>query len=252
MIQCLSVAPGQSLSLSQDLADRMRAGQLGAVVIERVLAPSTCDAIRHQLLQNLQPVGEPLPRYHTYGEVLLMASSLDTYRAEGRRLTETLASFDVETALLGALGIFGGRWPVSPFVTDHPYALYTVRSLGLNGEIPVHSERADWPLMTAHRERLDLRHQFSFYIPLQLPQGGGELILYEQKPEATLEGLSSVEVEALLGPGGSQTVHVEPGDLLVFDGGRYNHRVTEVTAGPTRWTLGGFLAFDEDQLVGWS
>jgi len=252
MIECLSVRSDTPGSHVHNLASQMRAGTLGAVVIEGILAPKTCSDIIKRLLDESEPAGEPLPNYQTYGEVLLMASALDAYREKGQTLADTLACFDIETKLLKGLQVFGGDSPVSPFVTNEPYPLYTVRALQVNGEIPVHSERADWPLMTEHRGHLDLGQQFSFYIPLQLPAAGGELVLYEQRPEAAISELSSAEVDALLRPGGAETVRVEPGDLLIFDAGRYNHRVTEVTVGPPRWTLGGFLAFGKHGLAAWS
>ena len=34
------------------------------------------------------------------------------------------------------------------------------------------------------------------------------------------------------------------GDVLIFDGGRYLHRVDWVSGDRTRWTMGGFLMFD--------
>ena len=45
-----------------------------------------------------------------------------------------------------------------------------------------------------------------------------------------------------------QQVRLRPraGDMILFDGGRWFHKVDVVRGSATRWTIGGFLMFDRD------
>jgi hypothetical protein len=58
---------------------------------------------------------------------------------------------------------------------------------------------------------------------------------------------------AILAERGCMEVLPGVGDMLVFDGGRHYHLVTEVQRG-TRWTLGGFVVFSKnrDRVLYWS
>jgi hypothetical protein len=90
----------------------------------------------------------------------------------------------------------------------------------------------------------------SFYVPLVIPQNGGELRLFHTN---CLKGGDSLikrfggeeKARPHFEERGFQIVAPGVGDLLVFDGGRWYHDVTAITAG-SRWTLGGFLAVTRD------
>ena len=79
----------------------------------------------------------------------------------------------------------------------------------------------------------DATTQLSWYVVLALPDSGGELAIYLDE---------------------DTTVHHRPqiGDLLLFDGGRYEHEVLP-SAGATRITLGGFArrSLAADRLYFW-
>jgi hypothetical protein len=61
-------------------------------------------------------------------------------------------------------------------------------------------------------------------------------------------------VNPLLGEAEWMAISPRAGDLLVFDGGRYFHRVAKVKGSRIRYTIGGFMMFDQpgETLLYWS
>ena len=109
--------------------------------------------------------------------------------------------------------------------------------------------------MAAHASQMDLSTQLSFYLPLQTAEAGGELVLFHPPPpdaRRAMEQLPFARAHEALEPHGFTAVPVGVGDLIMFDGGRWNHRVTTVRGDRTRWTIGGFAAPGPSQLFHWS
>lgn len=159
-----------------------------------------------------------------------------------------------DRTLVDALaGLAGGCAVSVPRADDgRAYLPATIRSLVAGDLLPLHYENEvfGWPGMEALAPRLDQSTLMSFYIPMVLPDGGGELRLYR----ATCLNGGSAAVADLGGDAaarphferdGYDVLYPGPGDLLVFDGGRRYHEVTPVE-GRTRWTMGGVLALSGD------
>jgi hypothetical protein len=112
-----------------------------------------------------------------------------------------------------------------------------------------------------HLSRLiHARNQLSFYLMVALPESGGELVIhnarYAEGPGqmlARMERTGSAAVAAIA-PYGHVVPRTDVGDLLVFDAGRYFHRVAAVVGQQIRWTMGGFLArsLDDRSVYYWS
>lgn len=142
----------------------------------------------------------------------------------------------------------------------------TVRVMNEGHEIGVHADN-EFALMP-HAEHLhanlDLSDQLSFFMPISVPEAGGELIVY---------GLEHADVAHMMPASGAGNTWMEgtavydvvsrmdgtaftpgPGDMLIFDGGRYFHRVTKVVGSTPRRTIGGFLGFSRggDEVLFWS
>ena len=213
-------------------------GDLDGVVVEGVLSAEQCA----EAVLTLQQSG--LERHRScyypggsYGQVLLAtgASEADSegdsgaYRAAARAL-EAVLPRPVLSGVTACLKALNPGHPLGvPRGRDGLYAGFTVRVLEPGGAIALHSERPDWPAMQELASRADLSVQLSFYVVLQAPQAGGELLVYE--------GAMSDDAEA---PHAAVVLGV--GDLILFDGTRHNHRVSPVEGSLERWTLGGFLA----------
>lgn len=153
-------------------------------------------------------------------------------------------------ALLGRLS--GGRRVAVPTFTDgRPYAASTVRVLPPGGQIGSHcgNEANTRPAYTHLNTLVDLTDQISFFLTLQAPEAGGELVVYSlQWKDVERSGFDHghSQVDPLLADARWEAYRPEAGDLLIFDGGRYFHRVSVVRGARTRWTIGGFMMFSRD------
>jgi hypothetical protein len=95
---------------------------------------------------------------------------------------------------------------------------------------------------------IDFDNQLSFFTLLQNAQGGGDLTIFDFKRD---DYPAIAENRYISKPDGSRvdlqttaekcTVHMDPGDLIIFPGGQLWHHVEVVTKGE-RITLGGFTA----------
>jgi hypothetical protein len=108
----------------------------------------------------------------------------------------------------------------------------------------------------------DVKNQLSYFYTLQ-SSSGGELILFDKEWEdgQQMDGIrhvfevdgtpiDSTDENAL----GRISIPTCRGDLLIFAGGEIWHSVNKIEGPGDRITLGGFMAFsnDDKQLVVWS
>jgi hypothetical protein len=164
----------------------------------------------------------------------------------------------------------GGLPAISPLGPEgQPYTPSTVRVLTEGHEIGVHVGNGFARLPQARHlsSLIDMTDQISFFTPFSVSEGGGELVVYGMEysdlsalmPTNTSADVSNVWLE------GSKIAQVfndmdatafapGPGDMLIFDGGRYFHRVSKIQGQVPRRTIGGFLGFslDHQRLYYWS
>lgn len=138
----------------------------------------------------------------------------------------------------------------------HAYQAYSIREMLPGGEIGLHyeNEAFDSPSMRELAAMCGPRpHVLSAYLALQVPEVGGELSLYgisEDDPEAArLKTMERQDEESFahfeqLAP--RQPLLAGTGDMLLFDAGRYFHRVTRVGGTRARWTMGAFIIQSQD------
>lgn len=172
--------------------------------------------------------------------------ALEAYFAAAATWWEAPIDEAVRPVILAALSGLAGVPAVVPECDGHRYAPATVRTFEDGAGAPVHCD--SYPALACHahlRTIVDRATQISWYLVLALPDEGGELTLFDYQ-----HGAGSPSDAQLAR---HQTHRIEPGDLVVFDGGRHFHRV-EPTVGPhPRRTLGGFAgrALDGSRLYVW-
>ena len=233
---------------TSDLLADLLDDRLGAVVIRDALADAS-PVVTH-LLTDAGPAGPisvpPFPG-ETWGHVLVLAQPhRERYHAFSAALHDLMQArtpnpMDVMRAHLERAAGQSVRCPVG---AAGPYVPVTVRRLQPGQEVALHSEHDHWPSMDEVRRQADTSMQLSCYTTLQTCTEGGEIVLYHRPPAGQaplVEGRSTPEVHRLLAPFGFTEILPRTGDLIVFGGGRYNHRVRPVVRGE-RWTMGGFLA----------
>ncbi|WP_445632646.1 Carrier-protein-independent halogenase WelO5 [Nostoc sp. DSM 114161] len=149
------------------------------------------------------------------------------------------------------------------------YIPATIRKLPKGHEFTIHvgNDFLNKPQSDHLRTLVDITDQLSFYIPLALPEGGGDLIVYglewdgEPLPfqDASSEsGYSSWTYQQSHQPFveqyGSMTFAPGLGDMMLFDGGRFYHCIAPTVGDRARITIGGFLTFskEHDAIYYWS
>lgn len=246
-----------------DAIGELFAGRLTAITVRAALAPELLARAVARLDAGevtLPRVQVPVFKGYLLGMPLVAATGLDSYldsadqfRAGSRQLLEGL---DLERHLGGLLArMAGGRAVSVPEHRGRPYLPAGFRVLLDGDALPFHYENSTFgnPRMEALAPTLDRATLMSFYLPVTLPERGGELRIYAADSRG--EGSRAVErlggndaARAWFEAGGFETLSPEVGDLLLFDGGRQYHEITKVLRGP-RWTLGGFLALSADRRV---
>ena len=151
----------------------------------------------------------------------------------------------------------GGRPVERAHLLDRDYGPATVRHLPVGCHIPVHCGQFFMESSGYHElmSQLDTTSQLSWFVPLQTPASGGELLVYDLR----WEDRDVPRVGPMYDPTPIEArphVAVSPpvGSLLLFDGGRWFHKVSHVQGSQDRWTVGGFLGFTRDmgRIVYWS
>jgi len=179
------------------------------------------------------------------------------FREGSRRLFEGLETdfLDRLEAVLGAMA--GGRHvKLAANASGDEYQAFSLRQMLPGGEIGLHyeNEAFDAESMAGLRSICGVRpHVLSVYLAVQVPERGGELSIYnigEDDPETRMLKTIPRETEQSFAQfermAARQPLLARTGDMLVFDAGRYFHRVTRVEGERARWTLGSFIILSED------
>jgi hapalindole-type alkaloid chlorinase len=243
-----------------DLFDRLRRLDLHAVRVRGAFSPSLAAAVVGRLESDAfavksadaPPEGEPV---QLFGQPVQWAASdlreylrtAERFRAASKSLWQGI---DYEGRVCELLGALTCDRPVEVVRAEGgaAYTPSTIRSVAPGGSIPPHVEnhQLDSPGCTDLRERIDRAALMSFFSLLSAPDSGGLLGMYSmtvddfaRSPDA---GAGQVELRRELTRYRLGYIALEPGDMLVFNSGRFFHTVTPVSGARRRWTIGGFLA----------
>lgn len=167
------------------------------------------------------------------------------------RPTETIEG------LLSAL--YGGR-PVAPprFDDAHTWAPCNYRALDPGQQIFTHHDDHYGLEVYTHLDpNLERSTILSYFVTLQAPDAGGELIVYGlwgSDPNPPMLPTRFIDTAVLERDYLKQSLALGDGDLIVFDAGRFVHRVAPVQGERPRLTVGGFLTRDVEgtRLAYWS
>ncbi|UJR84378.1 2OG-Fe(II) oxygenase [Sandaracinus amylolyticus] len=203
-----------------------------------------------------------------FGSPLVMASEdLRDYLDGAQRFRDSTRELfapagGLEARIEHVMGRIAGGLPVDVARDDagRGYLPASIRVLVEGDSLPLHYENGTtrYASMKQLLPRLDVATIMSFYVAVALPEEGGVLEVFSTDctdgGDRILHELGGPErARPILAARGCVEVRPGVGDMLVFDAGRYYHLVSEVRSG-TRWTLGGFFAFDRDhtRVLYWS
>lgn len=257
--------------------------RLDGIIVRNVLLPETIAAVIPRLEESAvgrrkfpmfkalddapytlgQPiVGTDMDLVEYYRDAVVQRARLADLFAGHQAYEARIA--EVFTALAGGLPAEVAHSPDGQAFTPS-----TVRVLTEGHEMGVHvgNEFARLPQARHLHSLIDMTDQISFFIPLSVPDAGGELVVYGVEhsdmsmfmPKTTSAESSNVWLEGTKVFSAFESLDAtafvpRPGDMLIFDGGRYFHRVSKVQGSAPRRTIGGFVGFSQahDRLYYWS
>jgi hypothetical protein len=254
--------------------------KMDVMIVRNVFSPEQAARVVAQLerpgapfrwKENVQSEGDHEQPY-TLGEVLIPSRrcpdgpELRVYfdeAAEFRRITARLfeAGRPFEGRIEQVLSRVAGDRPVAiPRGPDgEPYTPATIRALPTGGELALHVGNyfKDHGAYRHLRSFVDLEDQLSYFVTLAAPDGGGEIEVYALEwadEERPLNPVGEIDADAVARLWPSVKYKPGPGDMFLFDGGRYYHRVCPTEGPRTRWTIGGFVTIsrEHDKYFYWS
>ena len=193
-------------------------------------------------------------------------SDLNKYFEDGKNYRQEFVNYfgiDFEAILIDAFRqISGGREvQVSPGFNNHGcFTSSQIRRFYPDqGALPVHCGNVFQHMYQDFYDELSktarIQNQMSYFVLLQKPQSGGELVLYDILWE---EGQQMKPFEEMVLSDGTvinpvtndsikkMFINPEPGDMVIFMGGKIWHKVQDVKGTNDRISIGGFFTFSND------
>jgi len=244
--------------LHGDAFERLRSGDLQAVIVHGVYSPAVLAPVVSRLERNepgfLQTWFPEKFRAWFYGVNLNLAEpSLREYFDAAAQFASQLESlFPPGQGLACRVGgILSALDHGRPFVAapgprpgEH-YMFTTLRAHQQAGYIPPHfdNEQTLRPSYAHLRSLVEL-HMTSFVLTLDHAEAGGELEVFDYRCDPanavpiSLDGAAKPDVTGRA----SAAFRIAPGSMIVLDSGRYLHRVAPVEGTRKRWTACSFMA----------
>jgi len=245
-----------------DLVSAMRRMEFTGLVVKNFLSATDLKEVRENLGQLVQI--ENVKEHLTFPESFSRDVKLDDYLGSSAAHGSSVEKL-FEPNLLKKMEeliqkISGGKKVQVPDSGKGKYLRGTFRIIHpLKCHIDIHcgnqffSQFPDvYKNLTA---TVDVENQLSFFILLQKPDDGGELVVYDALWNDYEQGF--VDRQTLLSRKGFEVAVNDPsllreqvkmgeGDLLVFQGGQFWHKVSEVLGSKHRITFGGFIGFSKN------
>ncbi|MCB1038108.1 MAG: 2OG-Fe(II) oxygenase [Acidimicrobiales bacterium] len=260
-----SDVPVADLAQHADAFAEIHRGDRDGLLIRGVLSPDEAAAFTLRVMA-------PGLLHDNVGGALLGTSLLglperDGYYREAhatRRTLDELFGFSFEDRIEAVLEAVGGgrRARLPQEGPDQTYLPATVRVLHPRaGGYRSHTGNefvesyASYDHLRSIARTVDA---LSYFVVTQKPDQGGELVLYDLRWDETpdvfrTEFMTPVR-DARLEAWEKASVDPEPGDMILFNGGRIWHKVADIDGGQPRVTVGGFstLAADGASIYYWN
>lgn len=259
----------------------IRAGRLGGVIVHGFYDAAELAAANGALDRGdgAPPTrrlpgfeGDPSPPFLFGHSLVNTGADLVDYLRDAARMPAALRAVFAGARpflprLEAALGVLGDGRPVRGAETadGRPYAPCTIRELPDGHEIGLHIGNAFLCLPQAQElaRRVAIDAQVSFFLPLRRPAAGGELVVTDLRWPAVAAAYAArtdsvgqlpAVTKRLADLLPQQRIDPPAGALVVFDGGRFFHRVAPSRGPLARRTIGGFLAWERaaDAIRYWS
>lgn len=266
------VFPAAEIGRYPDLARDLCTGRFDVAILRGVFSQAEMDGVLDRLVRgehdlNVAPQSSPdpeVPQVTIFGESITpndldknadredrYHENAERFRASCRHLFRGFSDYEARINELFAALSGGAGIGVPVDRKGRIYSPSTIRKVASGSEMNLHVGNyflgtPAYANLTPLFAPLD---QLSFFVPISPPESGGEIEVFDMKfedPRARYmpDGwIDAPWVEAhfrheSFGPGA--------GDMFLFNGGRFYHRVDHVRGPRHRWTIGGFMAFSRD------
>lgn len=249
-------------ALSPDAMARLRAGDLGAVIVRGVYPKDALAALPAQLAANtpdfIKTTFPPAFCAYFYGINLNLASrDLAPYFAAEPAFRARLAALDfggapLQSRICDLLSKLDQDRPYGaapgPAGTRHFFT--TLRAHLTGGYIPAHfdNEAAVRPTY-AHIAALCEPDIYSFVLCIDQAKAGGALDVYDVTADIGADAFQNRD-RAIPKPDlngvAKVSIRLEPGEMVILHSSRYLHGVSKVEGDRTRWTACSFMALAKD------
>ena len=245
-----------------DAIGRLRAGDLHAVVLHRVIDPALLPGLVQRLETNapgFEVTEFPGPfRSFFYGRNLnLNEPELAEYYAQAARFRQALAALgapdglDLAARVAQVLAQFdeGRPYRAAPAPGGQAHFFTTLRGHRTGGYIPPHfdNEQAMRPSYRNIAPQItgDI---YSFVLTLAEANAGGQLELFDLRAEDHRDARNDDHARARPDVTGVARVAlpIPAGSMVLVNSGRLLHQVTPVEGPQSRWTMCSFMALARD------
>lgn len=264
-----------------DLLRQIKDGEISGVIVKDFFSPDQVKTIvENYQLDKTVKVEMPLNQGVTYPTVFAHVrketgddeQAITNYFAKCKEFrSDFQKNFGVDAAQMihQAFEATSGGRPVHVPVGVTGSGLYpfaTFRDLNPDtGEMTLHCGLYFYELFPEFYKHLhtivSTTNQLSYFALLQKPEAGGELTIFDVTRTEATKKIDDLQLESKKGEilhieknVANMPLQIEPGDLLIFDGGTIWHRVEIVKGKKHRITLGGFMGFTDNgnEIYYWS
>lgn len=245
--------------------------QIDGIIIKNAFSHDQLATTKAFFTQKEREFPNTKNRVSIYSMNNLGAKATDSYLASAQQQTQLFKqqlAYDLEADLHQLFTKLSGYRVQVPQLHGQKCAPFTVRRIAPTAQIPAHVENEMAVAIEGYQEFAQfttLYNSLSYFILLEQPEAGGELVLFDLRWENTPKGLISKTSEMMSSQmrdtlicnnyDTAHSIRMEQGDLIVFAGGRVWHKVTQVQGKKPRYTIGGFIAtskLEENVLHYWS
>ncbi|MGB3649795.1 MAG: tetratricopeptide repeat protein [Rivularia sp. (in: cyanobacteria)] len=121
------------------------------------------------------------------------------------------------------------------------------------GGLPAHTDNAVFENFGVYNHFKEIKKDvdiLSYFIVIDKPETGGELVLYDLLREQTTTSmkkmLNSCQKDNFLDSLRKQYINPDIGDMVIFNSGRIWHKIADFDGDKNRITVGGILAHSQD------
>lgn len=168
------------------------------------------------------------------------------YRNELNKIFESGYEARIE-ALLSKVS--GGRTVELASENHQSYAPAQIRFVEPNkGGIIIHkgSQFLKHPTFAHLREIARLQEHLSYFLIIDKPEEGGELIIYDLPAEEAKKDFDTLVKDSAFEKCEKKYVSPDIGDMVLFHGGTIWHKVADARGRKNRISIGGFVALSKD------